>query len=134
MLSDDDLLTIQYYVDLEIVRRLDRIIGLLGHETKELHMDLTQLQADVTSNGDAISAAATLLSTLANEIRDNLGDPAALVTLADQLEQNTAALSSAVVANTPAAPTTGDTTGNTTATSTTTGDTTGAADAGAPTT
>jgi hypothetical protein len=67
-------------------------------------LDLTALEADVAANSDAVDSASTLLSQLAQEIRDSAGDPAAVAALADQLESATGRLSAAVAANTPAAP------------------------------
>lgn len=85
---------------------------------EELMTDLTALDAAVSSmesqvsqNTDATASAATLLDQLAQIIRDNATDPAALAALADRISSsadaeasNNAALAAAVAANTPAAP------------------------------
>lgn len=84
-----------------IERRLRRVEQAEEHQMA----DLTALATEVEENGDAIDSAVSLLGTLAQEIRDNATDPAALAALADELDAQTNALAAAVVANTPAAPT-----------------------------
>lgn len=49
------------------------------------------------------SAAASLITNLAQFIRDNANDPAALTAKADELDASSNALQAAIVANTPAA-------------------------------
>lgn len=66
---------------------------------------LDNLTAKVEAQTTVIDSAATLLATLAQEIRDNAGDEEALNALADRVDANTAELAEAVQANTPAAPT-----------------------------
>ena len=66
--------------------------------------DLTQLTADVAANNDAVQSAITLLNGLKAALDAAGTDPAALKDLSDKIEASTAALSAAVVANTPAAP------------------------------
>lgn len=65
---------------------------------------LDQLTTDVQADTDAVTAATTLIAGLVQQIKDAGTDPVALKALTDKLEANTAALSAAVVANTPAAP------------------------------
>lgn len=64
--------------------------------------DLTRLTAEVTETTTAIDSAIVLLGQLADLIRANATDPAALDALADQLDTEGNALAAAVVANTPA--------------------------------
>lgn len=90
-----------------IIQRLDRIearLGTLNIGVHEMALDLTALEAEVAENTDAVASASSLLSTLAQELRDAAGDPAAVQALADRLDQNNAALAAAVTANTPQAP------------------------------
>jgi len=47
-------------------------------------------------------SAKTLLSTLAQLIRDNANAPAALMALADKIESDKVSMADAIVANTPA--------------------------------
>lgn len=104
-LSDDDLDIIGIYLSERILGRLDRIeraLNRLTHNQGEIVMDLTQLTAAVSADTDAVASATTLLGQLAQALRDAAGDPAAVNELAAQLDANTAALSAAVVANTPA--------------------------------
>ncbi len=61
---------------------------------------LDNLTAKVEAQTTVIDSAATLLATLANEIRDNAGDEDALNALADRLDANTTELANAVEANT----------------------------------
>jgi hypothetical protein len=67
-------------------------------------MDTTQILAKVTAQTTVIASATTLLGELSALIKANANDPAALQQIADGIDANTAALSAAVVANTPAAP------------------------------
>jgi hypothetical protein len=70
--------------------------------------DLSTLQTEVSANSDAVQSAVTLISGLAQQLKDALAanDPAAIQALADQLDANTQSLAAAVTANTPAAPAT----------------------------
>lgn len=65
---------------------------------------LDTLTADVTANTSQVASVSALLTNLTAEITAAGTDPVALKALTDQLEANNAALSAAVVANTPAAP------------------------------
>lgn len=83
-----------------------RISGLtLG--VREMALDLSAVEAEVSQNSDAVDSATTLLGTLADEIRATAGDPAKVAELASRLDANTARLAAAVVANTPADPNAG---------------------------
>lgn len=68
-------------------------------------MDLTALEAEVATNTDVVASAALLLDKLADEIRNNAGNPAAVQALADQLHASSSALAEAVARDTPADPT-----------------------------
>ena len=50
------------------------------------------------------ASAAVLINTLAQFIRDNANDPAALLAKANELDASSTALQDAIVANTPAEP------------------------------
>lgn len=92
---------------LAAINRLEsRIVGL-GIGVEAMSLDLSALEAEVSQNTDAVASASSLLTTLAQELRDSAGDPAAVAALADRLDQNNAALAAAVLANTPTAPDTG---------------------------
>lgn len=67
-------------------------------------LDLTQLTAAVDRDRTVNESAITLLSNLAQMLRDAAADPAAVRALADQLDANQQALADAVVAHTPGAP------------------------------
>ena len=82
---------------LEILRRIDQ-------RTLQLMTDLTRLTSEVTEIGTTVDSAVALLGQLAQLIRDNATDPAALNSLADSLDSKGNELAAAVVANTPEAP------------------------------
>ncbi len=88
---------------LSTVRRIERKIDLLTNMEKTEMADLTRLTADVTSNSSAVQSAVVLLQGLKAALDAAGTDPVALAALADSIESSTAALSAAVVANTPAA-------------------------------
>ncbi len=68
--------------------------------------ELDALKAQVAANADAVNSAVTLINGIADRITAAGVDPAALAALTDELKASDKALSDAVVANTPAAPTT----------------------------
>lgn len=65
---------------------------------------LDRLTADVSALTTVDASAIALLSGLADQIRANAEDPAAMNKLADDIEAQNTALSAAVTANTPVAP------------------------------
>ena len=65
-------------------------------------LNLERLETEVSENTDAVDSAVALLSTLADEIRNAAGDPAAVEAIADKLDSNSQRLAEAVAANTPA--------------------------------
>ena len=75
-----------------------------NHEIKHMSADLSALAAAVQANTDAEQSAIALMADLAQRFEDSKADPAQVQALADQLRANAAALSAAVLANTPAAP------------------------------
>ena len=84
--------------------RIEQRLGIINEGVQEMALDFTAMEAEVAENTDAVAAASSLLTTLADEIRVNAGNPAALQALADSLDANNQNLVAAVVANTPAAP------------------------------
>jgi uncharacterized membrane protein len=88
-------------------RKLDAIIRALGvvqaQEAKEVAA-LDQITADVQANTDTVQSAISLITNLAQMVRDAGTDPAALEALATQLEENSQSLADAVVRNTPSSP------------------------------
>ncbi len=73
--------------------------------TKEdtIMADLSALTAQVQANTDTEQSAIVLLNQLADLIKANATDPAALAGLSDQLKASATSLAQAIVANTPAA-------------------------------
>jgi two-component sensor histidine kinase len=116
-------------IDPVLSQRLDQINRKLDHQHELLH-NLIERQADekdllrdteervismsvitdrlaagVVQLTDAATASKKLMTDLAQLVRDNVNDPAALTQIATDIENNAAALAASVVANTPAAPT-----------------------------
>lgn len=85
----------------EVLRLLHTI---LGKETT-IMADLTSLTAAVERAVTVEESAITLIQGIAAELAAAKNDPAAVQALADKLNTGADALSSAVTANTPAAPT-----------------------------
>lgn len=82
----------------------DAILALLKTINKKVNIvmtDLTRITEEVAENTSVIQSAIALLNDLAQQIRDNATDPAALEALADNLDANSNALGAAVAANTP---------------------------------
>jgi uncharacterized coiled-coil protein SlyX len=69
-------------------------------------MTIAELNAAVTAQRTVIDSAVTLLNGLHQQLADAIAanDPAAIQKVADDLAANTAALSQAVVTNTPSTP------------------------------
>lgn len=86
------------------VRNLTAEVVSVKGQLKDMTEALDRLTASVAAESAVIDSAVTLLGTLAQEIRDNIGDDAALNALADGIDAKKSALADAVAANTPAAP------------------------------
>lgn len=63
---------------------------------------LDKLRQEVAENTAAVASAEQLISGLAQQLRDAIGDEAALQALADELDANSNRLAAAVASNTPA--------------------------------
>lgn len=63
-------------------------------------MDLTAITTAVSKNTDAIGSAKQALQGIADQIRQNTGDQAALNKLADALTNDDAGLAAAILAGT----------------------------------
>lgn len=79
-------------------------VAILRMEMKDMSDALNRLTAEVAEQKTVIDSAVTLLGSLAQQIRDNVGDEDALNSLADSLDTQTNQLAAAVSANTPAQP------------------------------
>ncbi len=105
-------------------------ISISNHsKLKKIMIDLTRLQAAVAAETTIDQSVETLLTQLAQQIKDAGTDQAALSAITDQMEANAKSLSGAITANTPAAATAtaadaGTATGATAATDTAATDTT----------
>ena len=63
---------------------------------------LDRITQQVAEQKELTQSAVTLITNLGQEIRDRIGDDAALEALADELDQSQAELAEAISANTPA--------------------------------
>jgi len=72
---------------------------------EELMATIQDIQAKVTEQQTIVGSIVTLLSQLAQMLKDAIAanDPAAIQAVADAIDANTKALADAVVANTPTA-------------------------------
>lgn len=77
-------------------------ISSLAKRIDTMSAALDRLTAEVAETKDAVDSAVTLIAGLAQQIRDNATDPAALNALADQLDADQAEIAAAVTENTPA--------------------------------
>lgn len=82
---------------------INRKLTTIIKQEKELMSEIDTLTTDVENNASVTDSVVTMISGLAQQIRDLSGNPAALQELANSLEASTKKLSDAVVANTPAA-------------------------------
>lgn len=90
---------------------LFKALSKLIHMEKQTMLDLANLQAALAADTDAVNAAVTLITTMADEIKaaNAAGNQAAVNAVADQFMAQAKALADAVAANTPAAPVVADT-------------------------
>jgi hypothetical protein len=102
-LSDDcncskalQIITHNQQIIYDLLVRIDRKV------TQEMPL-LEALTAEVQNNTTVDNGAIVLLNGLSAKLAEIAGDPAAVQALADELSSSSAALSAAVVANTPAA-------------------------------
>lgn len=80
-----------------LLRRILRKVGKMAGE-------LERVQTEVTEISGTVDSAVALLEKLAQLIRDNATNPAALNKIADDLDAKGNALAAAVVANDPDTP------------------------------
>jgi hypothetical protein len=83
---------------------ITQMMGAAKSGTEAIEMDLDGILAKVTAQTSVIQSNNTLLAELSAEIKANANDPAKMQAIADAIDGNTASISAAVVANTPAAP------------------------------
>lgn len=90
--------------DSAVAAKLDQIIALLNQSTGTIMTALTDLQAAVAAEDTVIDSALVLLQGLKAALDAAGTDPAALSALSADIGAKTAALSAAIVTNTPASP------------------------------
>lgn len=97
----------QRVTNVDLKRQLEHhheLLHALIEGIQKMSAELDRISAEVTEMSDAVDSAVTLLGRLADLIRNNAGDPAALKKIADDLDSSGTKLAEAVVANTPADP------------------------------
>ena len=90
--------------------QLDRIeakLTAIAIQQQELNMTFLELKAKVTEAVTVENSAVALITGIATQLKEAIAagtDPTEIQAVADQLDAGTAALTAAVLANTPAAP------------------------------
>lgn len=96
------------YTDPDLMRRLGRIeraLYFIIERLEKMAMDFTRLEQEVSQNSDVIASVVTLLTNIADAIRDAAANQQKVEALATKLDTQTQALADAVAASTPVAPT-----------------------------
>jgi len=84
---------------------VEQALALIAEEMGRMSAQLEALRQEVHENQQIGESAIALITGLAQQIRDNAEDPAALRQLAEDLDTQNASLAAAVAANTtPPAP------------------------------
>ena len=85
-------------------RKLDRVlagVSLLQKEVAKMSPEVEKIVGEVAETRTAVSSILALVAGMATQIRDNVDDRAALLSLADDLDAEQARIAEAVTANTP---------------------------------
>lgn len=78
-----------------------RLLKTVIERISIMSAELDRLKTEVAETNTAIGSVLALVEGLAQQIRDNATDPAALTALADELDAQQQAIADAVAANTP---------------------------------
>lgn len=92
----------------ELSRRLGRIeraLFFIIERLETMALDFARLEAEVSQNSDVIASVVTLLTNIADAIRDAAANQQKVEALATKLDTQTQALADAVAASTPVEPT-----------------------------
>ena len=84
--------------------RIERMLHILIEKVDHMSAELDRLTASVTKIKDQDDSIIALVNGLAQQIRDNAGNPAALNALADSLDAEATKVADAVTANTTTPP------------------------------
>jgi hypothetical protein len=87
----------------EIMRGINALKRQQNRHGVKIMADLSRITASVAANGTVIGSAVTLIEQIAEALRNVSSDQGAIDALASDLETQAAALSAAIVQNTPAA-------------------------------
>lgn len=83
--------------------RQGRTLHMIDERIRKMSAEFDRLTKEVGETKDAADKAVALIQSLAQQIRDNVGDPAALTALADSLDASQKEINEAVdAAGTPA--------------------------------
>ncbi len=85
-------------------RTIEALLRILIAKVEQMSAELDRLTASVAAETSKTESLITLVNGLAQIIRDNTGNPAALTALADSLDAETSKIQAALDANTPTAP------------------------------
>lgn len=85
--------------------RIERALLFIIERLEQMALDFTRLEQEVAQNSDVIQSVVTLLTNIADAIRDAAGNQQKVEALATKLDTQTQALADAVAASTPADPT-----------------------------
>lgn len=86
-----------------MLRHLHEIIHLLLEKVNIMSAEMDRLKASVAALTSAEKSLVALVKQLAQMIRDNATDPAALAALADEIDADSSEIAAAVTENTPQA-------------------------------
>lgn len=92
----------------ELLRRLgrmERALYFIIERLEKMALDFTKLEQEVSQNSDVIASVVTLLTNIADAIRDAAANQQKVEALATKLDTQTQALADAVAASTPVEPT-----------------------------
>jgi hypothetical protein len=103
-------LDLYHYADTETLRRLDRIesaLEIIIERLQKMSLDFSRLETEVSEITTVIQSSIASFAAIAQAIRADAADQTKILSLADALDQQGAALAGAIAANTgaPAEPT-----------------------------
>lgn len=85
--------------------RIERALYFIIERLEKMALDFTRLETEVSQNSDVIASVVTLLTNIADAIRDAAANQQKVEALATKLDTQTQALAEAVAASTPVEPT-----------------------------
>lgn len=89
-------------IDINVNIRINDMSDELLKELRKMSAAMDRVKTEVSELKTVNAGVIALVSGLAQQIRDNATDEAALTAIADELDAESTALAAAVAANTPA--------------------------------